>query len=77
MIYNDIKIPYVFNKEIFMEEETLMSLTPDLLHLIPYGFVDASHFAFRRGAIYFTQSGTKVSDSADEASGAELAQAEE
>ncbi len=76
MIYNDIKIPYVFNEEIFMEEETLMSLTPDLLHLIPYGFVDASHFAFRRGAIYFTQSGMKISDSTDSES-SELAQAEE
>ncbi len=77
MIYNDTEIQYVFNEEIFMEEEDIMSLTPDLLHIIPYGFVDASHFAFRRAAIYCTQGDSKVGDSTDEASGVDVAQAEE
>ena len=76
-IYNGTEIQYVFNGEIFKEEETLMSLTPDLAHLFPYGFVDAKHFTFRRAGIYFTQDEMKISDSTDEASGIELAQVEE
>lgn len=77
MIYNDTEIQYVFNEEIFMEEETLMTLSPDLLHVIPYGFVDASHFTFRKASIYFTQGDSKIGDSTDEASGIELAQVED
>ncbi len=77
IVYQGNETQYVFNEEIFMEEEDLMSLAPDLAHVIPYGFVDASHFSFRRAAIYFTPGDKKIGDSTDEASGIQLAQAEE
>ena len=77
IVYQGNETQYVFNEEIFMEEEEIMSLTPDLYHIIPYGFVDPTHFSFRRAAIYFTRGDTKIGDSTDEASGAELVQAEE
>jgi len=76
IVYKGNETQYVFNEEIFMEEEDIMSLTPDLFHIIPYGFVDAGHFAFRRAAIYFTRGDSKIGDSTDEASG-ELAEAED
>ncbi len=77
IVYQGNETQYVFNEEIFMEEEELMSLTPDLYHIIPYGFVDATHFSFRRAAIYFTSGDTKIGDLTDEPSGVELAEAEE
>lgn len=65
-VYQGIETQYVFNEEIFMEEEEIQSLTPDLAHLIPYGFVDASHFSFRRAPIYFTQGDRKLTDASDD-----------
>jgi filamentous hemagglutinin family protein len=76
-VYQGNETQYVFNEEIFMEEEDIKSLTPDLSHIIPYGFVDATHFSFRRAAIYFTRGDRKIGDSTDEASGVELAHVEE
>ncbi|HEX2579347.1 MAG TPA: filamentous hemagglutinin N-terminal domain-containing protein [Rhabdochlamydiaceae bacterium] len=65
-VYQGIETQYVFNEEIFMEEEEIQSLTPDLAHLIPYGFVDGSHFSFRRAPIYFTQGDRKIADASDD-----------
>jgi len=68
-VYQGNETQYVFNEEIFMEEEEIQSLTPDLTHLFPYGFVDGTHFTFRRAAIYFTQgdkSDKKITDASDD-----------
>jgi len=68
-VYQGNETQYVFNEEIFMEEEEIQSLTPDLTHLFPYGFVDGTHFTFRRAAIYFTQgdkSDKKITNASDD-----------
>ena len=54
MVFNGNETQYVFNEELFMEEEELMSLAPDLFHSAPHGFVDAKNFSFRRAPIYYT-----------------------
>jgi filamentous hemagglutinin family protein len=77
MIYNGIETQYVFNKEIFMEEEIILSLIPDLFHAIPQGFVDVKSFTFRRAPIYCAEYDKKISDSTEETPVTELSQAEE
>ncbi len=38
-----------------MEEDELLSLTPDLFHGAPHGFVDGKNFIFRRAPIYYSE----------------------
>ncbi|HUD00796.1 MAG TPA: filamentous hemagglutinin N-terminal domain-containing protein [Rhabdochlamydiaceae bacterium] len=54
IVFNDFEIQYLFNEEIFKEEEaTMMTLTADLNHVIPHGFVDTKDFSSRRAPIYY------------------------
>ncbi|HUD01643.1 MAG TPA: hypothetical protein VMR37_04910, partial [Rhabdochlamydiaceae bacterium] len=54
IVFNDYEIQYLFNEEIFREEEaTVMTLTADLNHVIPHGFVDTKDFSSRRAPIYY------------------------
>lgn len=56
IVFNDNEIQYLFNEEIFMEEEAeLMTLMADLNHVIPHGFVDSKNFAWRRARIVWVK----------------------
>jgi hypothetical protein len=78
IIFNKNEIPFVFNEELFKEEEELLSLAPDLFHGAPFGFVDAKHFILRRASIYYFERDAKISILDEEkAPGVELSQADE
>jgi filamentous hemagglutinin family protein len=54
IVFDGFEIQYLINEEIFKEEEpTVMTLTADLNHVIPHGFVDPKDFSSRRAPIYY------------------------
>ena len=57
-VFNDFEVPYVVDDNIFTEEVTLISLTPDLFHAIPSGFVNIKAITPRHSSIYY-QAGEK------------------
>lgn len=57
-VFNDFEVPYVIDDNIFTEEVTLISLTPDLFHAIPNGFVNVKAITPHHNSIYY-QAGEK------------------
>lgn len=52
-VFNKFEVPYVVDDNIFTEEVTLISLTPDLYHAIPKGFVNIKAITPRHNSIYY------------------------
>jgi filamentous hemagglutinin family protein len=55
LIFQGNEMQYLLVEEIFAQEEQLLSLTPDLLHTIPGGFIHTFMVTPRRAPIYFTR----------------------
>ncbi|MBS0648988.1 MAG: filamentous hemagglutinin N-terminal domain-containing protein [Verrucomicrobia bacterium] len=53
IVFNDFEIQYLLDSDIFTEEVELISLTPDLAHTIPHGFVELKALTPRPGRIYY------------------------
>jgi filamentous hemagglutinin family protein len=57
-VFNKIEVPYVVDDSIFAEEVTIISLTPDLSHAIPKGFVNVKAITPRLTLMHY-QAGEK------------------
>ena len=77
IVFNGNETQFVFNREIFNEEDELLSLAPDLFHGAPLGFVGGKNFTFRRAPIYYAERDLIIGVSDEENSTGELSQAEE
>ncbi len=53
LIFHGHEVQYLLIEEVFAEEEQLMSLMPDLFHVIPGGFIHSLMLTPRRAPIYY------------------------